>query len=166
MNIETHSFSRTYKLGRKFGENISKNKYSNNFIFTLDGELGSGKTAFVSGLAAGLGVDGPVLSPSFTIVKEYKTSGYSLFHIDLYRLFSDSDLMSFDFYEYLSSDMFVMAIEWANKFGDMNYLPPLPTVNIKILSDAEKDENFRAFKFKFKNFDSEMKKAIASGVEK
>ncbi|HOD38957.1 MAG TPA: tRNA (adenosine(37)-N6)-threonylcarbamoyltransferase complex ATPase subunit type 1 TsaE [Candidatus Wallbacteria bacterium] len=162
MIVKTKSFEQTHRLGERFGKNICGNKYSKKFIFALDGGLGSGKTAFVSGLARGLGIDGPVLSPSFTIVKEYSGDSYPLYHMDLYRLSDTHDLMSFDFYEYVSSEEFVTAIEWAGKFGDMNYLPEIPAIFCVISPDNHGDENSRIFKFRFANMNDKLKKEIAA----
>lgn len=162
MIVKTNSFEQTHKLGERFGKNISRNKYSKKFIFALDGGLGSGKTAFVSGLARGLGIDEPVLSPSFTIVKEYSGDSYPLYHMDLYRLSDAHDLMSFDFYEYVSSDEFVTAIEWAGKFGDMNYLPEIPAIFCVIAPDDPEDENSRLFKFRFVHMNDKLKKEISA----
>jgi tRNA threonylcarbamoyladenosine biosynthesis protein TsaE len=164
MKIKTGSYEQTCGLGKKIGANIAGGGLCRKYIITLDGELGSGKTAFVSGLARGLGIDEHVLSPSFTIVKEYSGGGYSLYHIDLYRLSDASELMSFDFYEYVSADDFVTAIEWAGKFGDMNYLPDLPTIKISISQHIEKDENLRTFKFDFINFGDKLKNEITAGL--
>lgn len=165
MKIETSSYKETYMLGTRFGANISSRARRGGLIFTLDGELGSGKTAFVSGLAHGLGVSGPVLSPSFTIVREYSgEGGWTLYHIDLYRLSGPSDLMSFDFYEYVGAGNFVTAIEWAAKFGDTDYLPVIPTVGIKITRHIEKYEKHRTFEFKFLNIDARSKKEITAGI--
>ncbi len=159
---KTYSFEQTYRLGEKFGLNIAKSEGGSRFIFALNGGLGCGKTAFVSGLARGLGIDGPVLSPSFTIVKEYTGGAYPLYHIDLYRLLDSADLMSFDFYEYAGSEKFVMAVEWADKFGDMEYLPEAPTIIGEISQDIEQDENLRIFKFKFINTGEKLKKEIST----
>lgn len=164
MKIKTASYEETYSLGEKCGANIAGSRLCRKYIITLDGELGSGKTAFVSGLARGLGIDEHVLSPSFTIVKEYSGGAYSLYHIDLYRLSDASELMSFDFYEYVSSDDFVTAIEWAGKFGDMNYLPELATIKISISQHIEKDENLRTFKFDFINFGDKLKNEFTAGL--
>ncbi|HNY12482.1 MAG TPA: tRNA (adenosine(37)-N6)-threonylcarbamoyltransferase complex ATPase subunit type 1 TsaE, partial [Candidatus Wallbacteria bacterium] len=120
----------------------------------LDGELGSGKTVFVSGLAAGIGIKEPVLSPSFTIVKEYGGSRYNLYHIDLYRLSSPSDLMSFDFYEYAGREASITAIEWANKFGETFFFPKVPTifVNFKNIEELSETDYLRSIDLKFENF--------------
>ncbi len=161
MIYKTYSFDQTYRLGKKFGLNIA-GSIGGRFIFALNGDLGCGKTAFVSGLAHGLGIKEPVLSPSFTIVKEYYGGVYPLYHIDLYRLYDISDLMSFDFYEYTRSEKYVMAIEWADKFGGIEYLPDTFTIIASISQNIEQNEKLRIFKFKFLNIDEKLKKEIAT----
>jgi len=88
-------------------------------VLALHGELGSGKTCFVQGLARALGVRQPVTSPTFTIVNEYH-GRRPLIHMDLYRLSDPEELLSIDFENYLETEGLV-AIEWAERSG--NWLP-------------------------------------------
>ena len=83
-------------------------------VLLLSGSLGAGKTAFVRGLAEGLGIDpGDVSSPTFTIVQEYRGPRLTLQHVDLYRLSPAevSDLALDD----LLDGATIMAIEWAER---------------------------------------------------
>lgn len=89
-------------------------------VLALQGNLGSGKTCFVQGLAMALGIRQPVVSPTFTIVREYP-GPRPLYHIDLYRLSSPQEILAFGFEEYLNGDG-ITAIEWAERAGDL--LPP------------------------------------------
>ena len=83
-------------------------------IIALCGELGTGKTTFVRGIARGMGLEeAEVASPSFTLVNEYE-GPLRLFHIDLYRLEDEKDLIGIDYEEYLKGDG-VVVIEWANR---------------------------------------------------
>lgn len=88
----------------------------------LTGDLGGGKTTFISGIAHGLGIDQPVSSPSFTLVNEYSSAGKSLIHADLYRLNSAEDIMGIGLEDYIYSQDNIVCIEWGNKMGA--YLPP------------------------------------------
>ena len=91
-------------------------------VLALHGDLGAGKTTFVQALAAALGVERPVTSPTFTLVGEYPLPGGGrLVHADLYRLRPGTDLESIGFDEYLNSGALV-AIEWAERAADA--LPP------------------------------------------
>ena len=91
----------------------------NGAVLALHGELGSGKTCFVQGLARALGVRQPVTSPTFTIVNEYR-GRCPLVHMDLYRISDPDELLSIDFEDYLNSEG-ITVIEWAERSG--NWLP-------------------------------------------
>ena len=90
-------------------------------VLSLIGDLGSGKTEFVKGLALGLGIDAQVTSPTFTIIHEYMGGRHPLFHMDFYRLRENGELDEIGFDEYLKAGG-VCAIEWGEKFP--NRLPP------------------------------------------
>lgn len=86
----------------------------------LAGDLGAGKTQFVQGVAAALGIEGQLVSPTFNIVLEYTDGRLPLYHFDLYRLDDDSELEDIGFYEITDGDG-VSFIEWGDKFK--NQLP-------------------------------------------
>ena len=90
-------------------------------VLSLIGDLGAGKTEFVKGLALGLGIDGEVTSPTFTILHEYRGGRLPLFHLDFYRLREEWELDEIGFDEYLRAGG-ICAIEWGDKFP--NRLPP------------------------------------------
>ena len=94
-------------------------------VLLLQGELGSGKTVFVQGLAQSLGVVERVTSPSFTVASEYEVTGHSevvtLVHVDLYRLEPGSvsqDMAVRDTLERANEEGRVTVIEWAEKLGE------------------------------------------------
>ena len=115
MKIITNSPKQTTALGEKIAKALRKNE-----ILALYGTLGSGKTTFTKGLAAGLGIDKhDVSSPSFVLLKEYK-GRFPLYHFDLYRVKDPREIFNVGFQEYISSGG-VIVIEWAERMDD--YLP-------------------------------------------
>lgn len=103
---------------QKFAEYIGKH-IENDVFIALTGELGAGKTAFVQGLAKGMGIDGPITSPTFTIMNYYD-SKIPLKHFDFYRLETEEDLYQIGWEEYGSDG--VVVVEWADMFPRL--LPP------------------------------------------
>lgn len=104
-------------------------------VVALYGELGSGKTCFVQGLASALGITQPVTSPTFTIINEFR-GARPLYHIDLYRLSGPDEILALGFDDYLEAGG-VTAIEWAERAGDL--LPP-ETVHVKLAALAQPNE--------------------------
>ncbi len=89
-------------------------------VIALHGDLGSGKTTFVTGIARSLKIYDPITSPTFTLIKEYYGL-MSLFHMDLYRISGPDELTTLGVYDYLLTDG-VSVIEWPERAGDL--LPP------------------------------------------
>jgi tRNA threonylcarbamoyladenosine biosynthesis protein TsaE len=100
----------TIELGKAFAKRLKKGA-----VVALVGDLGSGKTVFTKGIAAGLGVKSAryVNSPTFVIIKEYK-GRLGLYHFDLYRLDHSSSLDEMNYEEYFYGSG-VTVIEWAEK---------------------------------------------------
>ena len=92
-------------------------------VILLTGELGSGKTTLVQGLAQGIGIVDPIVSPTFTIINEYFTGRLPLYHLDLYRLdATEVDELNLETYWLgIETEPGIMAIEWAER---LSYLPP------------------------------------------
>ena len=86
-------------------------------VIAFTGDLGAGKTAFVRGLARGLGVQERVTSPTFTIVNEYEGGRLPLFHFDMYRLGSADELFDIGWEDYLARGG-VCAVEWSENVAD------------------------------------------------
>ena len=88
MVIETRKPEETYELGRKMGREAEPGQ-----IVCLSGDLGVGKTVFTQGFAAGLGIEGPVNSPTFTILQQYEDGRLPLYHFDVYRIGDVSEII-------------------------------------------------------------------------
>jgi len=109
VTITTHSQSETADVGQRLASTLVPGS-----VLLLIGDLGAGKTAFVRGLAEGLGVPpGDVSSPTFTLMQEYRGGRIPLIHVDLYRLNDAREIDELGLEE-LGLDS-VLAIEWAEK---------------------------------------------------
>lgn len=105
----TRSAAETTGLGQHLGALLRPGE-----LVLLTGELGTGKTTFVRGLAAGLGVDDRVRSPSFQIVRTHDGGRYPFVHVDLYRLGSATEVLDLGLEELIAPPA-VSAIEWGDK---------------------------------------------------
>ena len=85
-------------------------------VVAMYGDLGAGKTAFVRGMARGMGIDAHVSSPTFTIVNEYP-GPRELIHFDMYRLSSSDELFDIGWEDYLARGA-VCAVEWSENVRD------------------------------------------------
>lgn len=105
----THSERETFLLAKKLAGSFKGHE-----VVLLEGELGAGKTIFAKGLAAGLGLKDyhQVCSPSYTLINIYQAK-YPIFHIDLYRLGKESEIMDLGWEEYLGQG--VIIVEWAER---------------------------------------------------
>jgi tRNA threonylcarbamoyladenosine biosynthesis protein TsaE len=108
LELNSHSPEQTQLLGSYLGELAQKAD-----IFLLTGELGTGKTCFVQGIARGLGVKEYAFSPSFVILREYH-GRLPLYHIDFYRLDHIEEIADLGLEEYFYGDG-VCVVEWAEK---------------------------------------------------
>ena len=119
--VATTSEHDTYALGRKLGETLVPGTF-----VLLHGDLGAGKTAFVRGMASGLGADpGEVSSPTFVLIQHYK-GRIPLTHVDLYRLDSGAAVDDLGLEEMASGG--VVAIEWAERLPES----PDGSITVKI----------------------------------
>lgn len=128
--IITKNEKATFNLGLALGK-----KCRGGEVFALCGDLGAGKTRLLQGLAVGLGVKNRVNSPTFNILKIYKSVGKVKYfcHIDAYRLGSERDLIILGVEEFLNSAETVTAIEWAEKVKKI-WPKNVKIINIKQLS--------------------------------
>ena len=120
----------------QFGQTLAATLESGD-VLALCGELGAGKTHFVKGLAAGLGAECAVTSPTFTLIHEYRGGRLPLFHADWYRIDEEQDLMKIGIDDYLAEDGIVV-VEWADKFR--NALPANTRwIEFQILEDSSRE---------------------------
>jgi tRNA threonylcarbamoyladenosine biosynthesis protein TsaE len=128
---QTQNAPETFALGQQLGAQLGGGE-----ILLLDGPLGAGKTVFVKGLAAALGVDSEeVTSPSFTLVNPY-SGRLPLFHLDLYRLDEGAAAAhAVDLEELLGDERAVVVIEWGERLG--NYPLPANVWHIAIAGDGD-----------------------------
>lgn len=117
----TTSVAETEKAAAEFASALTPGT-----VLFFRGDLGAGKTAFVRGLAGGLGIPAEcVSSPTYTFVKEYLGGKMPLIHFDMYRVESYDDLYSIGFFDYLDKQN-VIAVEWSENieefFDEPDYL--------------------------------------------
>lgn len=103
-------------------------------IIALVGDLGTGKTALTGYIAEGLGITEEVISPTFTIVREYRSGRLPLFHFDVYRLSGGAELMDTGAEDYLE-DSGLCVIEWADIVADV-----LPADALVVVIEYSGDE--------------------------
>lgn len=108
-------------------------------VIVLAGSLGAGKTCFAGGLAAGLGVEEQVVSPSFILMREYRSGFLPFVHVDVYRLGSINEFEDLDVYERAADG--VLVIEWGDAVGSA--LPPdVLTVQFEVSDDGARTLTF------------------------
>lgn len=107
----TNSESETEQIGAAFARELCPGS-----VIAMYGDLGAGKTAFIRGMARGLGIDCRVSSPTFTIVNEYPGDP-ALIHFDMYRLTSADDLFDIGWEDYISRGA-ICAVEWSENVSD------------------------------------------------
>ena len=111
MTIISKSEAETESAGERFARTLPDGA-----VVALYGGLGAGKTAFVRGMARGLGIDARVSSPTFTIVNEY-LGARELYHFDMYRLGSAEELFDIGWEDYLARGG-ICAVEWSENVED------------------------------------------------
>lgn len=132
--VETAAECETYELGVKMGKQSHAGQ-----VYTLVGDLGTGKTAFSKGLAAGLGVVEPVCSPTFTIVQVYEDGRLPFYHFDVYRIGDVEEMEEIGYEDYIYGGG-VSLIEWADLIREL--LPDHYT-EIKIEKNLEYGFDYR-----------------------
>lgn len=131
MVTETFGPEETFELGVQLGKAAQPGQ-----VYCLNGDLGVGKTVFTQGFAKGLGIDGPVNSPTFTILQQYDEGRLPLYHFDVYRIGDISEMDEIGYEDCFYGDG-VCLIEWSNLIEEL-----LPDRLTEILIEKEMEKGF------------------------
>ena len=131
---ETFSERETWELGEEMGRAALKGQ-----VYSLTGDLGVGKTVFTKGLAAGLGITEPLVSPTFTIVQIYEEGRLPFYHFDVYRISDISEMDEIGYEDYIYGDG-VSLIEWADLTPEVL---PEHYMEVRIEKDLEQGFDYR-----------------------
>jgi len=132
--FETNKAEETFLLGKKLAGQAKQGQ-----IYCLDGELGTGKTVFTQGFAAGLGITEPVSSPTFTIVQVYEEGRLPFYHFDVYRIADVEEMYEIGCEEYFDGEG-VCLIEWAHLIEE---ILPRDIIHIQIEKNLKKGFDYR-----------------------
>ena len=131
----SHSEEDTISFANEFASKLNSNS-----IIVLSGDLGSGKTTFVKGIAKALNINEVVTSPTFTLLKTYSSEKFTLVHVDAYRL----DGSSFEeLYDYLNNDN-VIFIEWSSCLANTDFLQEYLSISITYKSKNQREFDINA----------------------
>ena len=136
MDVIVNNLKDTKILAKKFSKLLVGGE-----VILLNGDLGAGKTTFTRFLLKYLGVKGDITSPTFTIMKEYQTKKFNIYHFDMYRFSRGNDAIDYGLEEYIFSKdkNNIVLIEWSENIKDIlngEYV----RINIELI-----DENKRKF---------------------
>lgn len=131
MIAETFSEKETRELGKRLGREAAPGR-----IYTLTGDLGTGKTVFTQGFARGLGITEHVNSPTFTIVQEYDGGRLPFYHFDVYRIGDIEEMDEIGYEDYFYGEG-VCLIEWAELIEEL-----LPAVRTAVRIEKDLDRGF------------------------
>lgn len=132
--FESFNTEDTFEFAKKMGENALKGR-----IYLLSGDLGTGKTVFAQGFAAGLGIMDYVNSPTFTIMQIYDQGRIPLYHFDVYRIGDISEMEELGYEEYFFGEG-VTLLEWPEMIEE---ILPDNAISIKIEKNLEKGFDYR-----------------------
>ena len=134
MTYESENEQETWSLGYKMGCVAVPGD-----VYSLDGDLGTGKTVFTAGFAKGLAINTPVCSPTFTILQVYEDGRLPLYHFDVYRIADPDEMEEIGFDEYAFGNG-VCLIEWGNLIEE---ILPEGTIHIRIEKDLDRGFDYR-----------------------
>jgi tRNA threonylcarbamoyladenosine biosynthesis protein TsaE len=137
--ITTHSTEETKALAVAFVADLAPGS-----VVAFRGDLGAGKTTFVQGLLESLGAEGPYVSPTFVIMKQYDLVAPSesgirrVYHVDAYRIDDPADMERLGFDEWCADPQSLVLVEWPEKIADL--LPEnTKTIFLRWLSDTDRE---------------------------
>ena len=134
MIAETFGEKETFELAKSLAEKAQKGE-----IYALIGDLGVGKTAFAKGFAKGLGIDEPIVSPTFTFVQMYSEGRLPLYHFDVYRIGDVSEMDEIGYEDCFYGEG-VSLVEWADLVEE---ILPEDTIRVTIKKDLSKGVDYR-----------------------
>ena len=151
--LRSNSANQTINFGKLFSK-VLKGKD----VVVLEGALGGGKTTFTKGILVGLGYKKRVLSPSFTLLRQYDLKKVSIYHLDLYRL-EFSDIFDLGIDDFLYSERIITLIEWGNKIKERldKY------IKIEFIFSGE---NIRNIKFSIKGYPKKVLETLKKAYKK
>jgi tRNA threonylcarbamoyladenosine biosynthesis protein TsaE len=156
VDFVSHSITQTQRCGSQLAQHLVPG-----VIIWLEGDLGAGKTTFTKGVARGLGVEGYVNSPTFTLVNEYE-GRLPVYHLDCYRLESGQEALDFGIEEYLDGEG-VTIIEWPERISEI--LPPdYIRVGLSYLTDTKRLLRLEPVGSKYIALMQEFKKSAFGGT--
>ena len=132
--IETTDQKETLTVGEQLGKKAERGT-----VICVDGDLGVGKTVLAQGIAKGLGVNEPVVSPTFTIVQEYHDGRIPFYHFDVYRIEDPDEMYEIGFEEYFYGDGVCM-VEWSELIAEL--LPP-ESIHVTIRKNLKQGPDHR-----------------------
>ena len=129
-----NNIKQTKKLAQSFAKLLVGGE-----VIQLNGDLGAGKTTFTKFVLQALGVKDNITSPTFTLMHEYKTKRFNIYHFDMYRLSDANEATALGFEEYLYSEdkSSIVFVEWAENIKDIlkgNFIK----INIKLIDDNKR----------------------------
>ena len=133
MEYISNSCEETEKIAYDFSKKLQSGD-----VVCMYGDMGVGKTAFVHGLAKGLGINEPITSPTFTIVNEYYGK-FTLYHFDVYRIDDPDEMYEIGYDEYIDGDG-VCVVEWPQLIDE---ILPEKRYNIHISKNYDEHDDYR-----------------------
>ena len=140
IKFDAQNLVQVINLGKALGQHVQPGT-----VIVLSGDLGAGKTQLAAAVAVGLGIDKPITSPTFAILKNYTSGRIPLNHMDLYRLETPDQLDDLDFWDLCQKDEpSATLIEWGEMFDEVTDKADL-VLSLGIVNDREREVELMAF---------------------